>query len=329
MGVDIQRGIFMGRPLRIEYSGAWYHVTSRGNERKDVFKSRADREKFLSYLESASVRYGAVIHAFCLMSNHYHLLLETPSGNLSQIMRHINGAYTNYFNAKRKRAGHLFQGRYKAILVEADQYAKELSRYLHLNPVRAGMVDRPEAWEWSSYRDYTGQRSAPEWLRTGFILGYFGTDSSTAREKYRLFVGDLLGREYESPLEQAVASAILGSEVFVARIDREHLSDRRPDRNLPDLHTAATRVTVERIREAIGIKFADDGSLAAKAGIYLCHRYSGAGLREIGAQFGVGESAVSQTSRRFAQKIVEDGKLRKRIDEVLNFLEVSRCRPDT
>ena len=141
----------MGRPLRIEYSGAWYHVTSRGNERKDVFKSRADREKFLSYLESASVRYGAVIHAFCLMSNHYHLLLETPSGNLSQIMRHINGAYTNYFNAKRKRAGHLFQGRYKAILVEADQYAKELSRYLHPNPVRAGMVDRPEAWEWSSY----------------------------------------------------------------------------------------------------------------------------------------------------------------------------------
>ena len=115
----------MGRPLRIEYSGAWYHVTSRGNEHKEVFKSRADREKFLSYLESASVRYGAVIHAFCLMSNHYHLLLETPSGNLSQIMRHINGAYTNYFNAKRKRAGHLFQGRYKAILVEADQYATE------------------------------------------------------------------------------------------------------------------------------------------------------------------------------------------------------------
>ena len=160
-------------------------------------------------------------------------------------------------------------------------------------------------------------------------LGYFGADSSTARQKYRLFVEDLLGREYESPLEQAVASAILGSEVFVAKIDREHLSDWRPDRNLPDLHTAATRVTVQRIREAIRIIFADDGSLAAKAGIYLCHRYSGAGHREIGAQFGVGESAISQTSRRFAQKIVMDGKLRERIDEVLNFLEMSRCRPDT
>jgi REP element-mobilizing transposase RayT len=161
----------MGRPLRIEYAGAWYHVTSRGNEQKDVFKSRADREKFLSYLESATVRYGAVIHAWCLMGNHYHLLLETPSGNLSQIMRHINGAYTNYFNAKRKRAGHLFQGRYKAILVEADQYATELARYLHLNPVRAGIVDRPEAYEWSSHREYLGQRIAPEWLQTASSSG--------------------------------------------------------------------------------------------------------------------------------------------------------------
>ncbi len=126
----------MARPLRIIYPGAFYHVTSRGNEQRDVFKSRRDREKFLLYLESATVRYGAVIHAYCLMSNHYHLLLETPEGNLSQIMRHINGAYTTYFNIKRKRAGHLFQGRYKAILVEADAYAKELSRYMHLNPVR-------------------------------------------------------------------------------------------------------------------------------------------------------------------------------------------------
>ena len=134
----------MARPLRIEYPGALYHVTSRGNEQKDVFKSQRDREKFLSYVESAVVRYGAVVHIWCLMSNHYHLLLETPSGNLSQIMRHINGAYTTYFNVKRKRAGHLFQGRYKAILVEVDAYALELLRYVHLNPVRAGMVAKPE-----------------------------------------------------------------------------------------------------------------------------------------------------------------------------------------
>jgi len=124
----------MARPLRIQYPGAFYHVTSRGNEQQEIFKSRRDREKFCEYLGSASSRYGAIIHSYCLMSNHYHLLLESPEGNLSQIMRHINGAHTTYFNVKRKRAGSLFQGRHKAILVEADEYALELSRYIHLNP---------------------------------------------------------------------------------------------------------------------------------------------------------------------------------------------------
>ena len=141
----------MGRPLRIEFPGAHYHVTSRGNEQKDIFKSKADREQFLGYLESAVSRYGAVIHAWCLMTNHHHLLLETPLANLSQIMRHINGAYTNYFNTKRKRVGHLFQGRYKAILIEADAYLLELSRYIHLNPVKAKIVSRLEDYPWSSY----------------------------------------------------------------------------------------------------------------------------------------------------------------------------------
>lgn len=120
----------MARQLRIEYPGAFYHVTSRGNEQKEIFRSKKDREQFLHYLETAKERYGAVIHSYCLMNNHYHLLLETPTGNLSQVMRHINGAYTTYFNVKRKRFGHLFQGRYKAILVDADEYAKELSRYI-------------------------------------------------------------------------------------------------------------------------------------------------------------------------------------------------------
>lgn len=113
----------MGRPLRIEYPGAYYHVTSRGNERKDIFKTQRDRERFLTYLQTATERYSAAVHVYCLMSNHYHLLLETPVGNLSQIMRHIDGAYTNYYNTKRKRAGHLFQGRFKATLIEADEYA--------------------------------------------------------------------------------------------------------------------------------------------------------------------------------------------------------------
>ena len=178
----------MARQLRIEYPGAFYHITSRGNERKPVFKSQRDREKFLEYLESASERYEAVIHVYCLMDNHYHLLIETPAGNLSRIMQHINGAYTTYFNVKRQRSGHLFQGRYKSILVQADEYAKELSRYIHLNPVRAGMVEKPEEYEWSSYAYYAVKNKKPEWLYTDFILGYFGKKYSTAQRKYQEFV---------------------------------------------------------------------------------------------------------------------------------------------
>ena len=141
----------MARPLRIEFPNAFYHVTSLGNERKTVFRNNRDRERFLSYLESAHERYGAILHVYCLMDNHYHLLLETPRGNLSQSLHHINGAYTTYFNIKHRRSGHLFQGRFKAILVEKDSYSGELSRYIHLNPVRAGLVKNPLRYGWSSY----------------------------------------------------------------------------------------------------------------------------------------------------------------------------------
>ena len=178
----------MARALRIEYSGAFYHITSRGNERKDIFLSGRDREQFLSYLESATVRYGARIHAYCPMSNHYHLLVETPLGNLSRIMKHVNGAYTTYFNVKRKRSGHPLQGRYKAILVDKDEYALELSRYIHLNPVRAMMVHKPDLYEWSSYRAYVGPAAARVWLYREFIHSLFGSDEITAQGSYGRFV---------------------------------------------------------------------------------------------------------------------------------------------
>ncbi len=205
----------MARPLRITYPGAFYHVTSRGNERKDIFKSKRDREKFLEYFESAAKRYDAVIHVFCLMDTHYHLLLETPSGNLPQIMRHINGAYTTYFNVKRGRSGHLFQGRYKAILVDIDEYAKELSRYIHLNPVRAKMVKTPEEYEWSSYQFYIGEKKPPEWLYRDFILGYFGKKVSIAQKGYHKFVNAIVNKKYDNPLDEVVSSThIVHDDMF-------------------------------------------------------------------------------------------------------------------
>jgi REP element-mobilizing transposase RayT len=310
----------MGRPLRIEYPGAHYHVTSRGNERKDVFKSQKDRQQFLQYLESAVSRYDAVIHAYCLMSNHYHLLLETPSGNLSKIMQHINGAYTSYFNAKRKRSGHLFQGRYKAIVIEADEYAQELSRYIHLNPVRANMVANPEEYRWSSYLDYIGIRKRPEWLETSFILDYFGKGEERFG-KYRGFVEELLGSEYDSPLGSVVASTILGSESFVGELTEKHVDGKQADRELPAARKLTSKPSLQAILEAVK-DIASDSRVVKNAGIYLCHKYSGAGLKEIGEMFGTKESAVSQASRRFVQVLERDKELLKQIEIVRKNLKI-------
>lgn len=309
----------MSRPLRIEYPGAFYHVTSRGNEQKVIFKSQKDREKFLAYLESAVTRYGAVIHAYCLMSNHVHLLLETPGGNLSQIMRHINGAYTTYFNVKRKRAGHLFQGRYKAILVEADEYATELSRYLHLNPVRAGMTSRPEDYQWSSYCCYVGLNKAPDWLTVDFILGYFGGNNPGARNIYRHFVEDLLDKEYDSPLEQVIASTILGRPEFVSEISARTLGETQDVRNVPAMKELAIRPSIDDII-ARAQKEPVDPKLLRNISIYCCQQFSGAKLRDIGAYFGISDAAVSQASRRLTLKCEKDQELKKvvrRLEEEL------------
>lgn len=306
----------MARPLRIQYPGAFYHITSRGNERKDVFKSKRDREKFLSYLASASERYNARIHVYCLMGNHYHLILETPDANLSQIMQHINGAYTTYFNTKRKRAGHLFQGRYKAIIIEADEYATQLSRYIHLNPVRAGIVEQPSQYPWSSYQFYTTRKKQVDWLVTDFVLGYFGRSRSTAKKKYCEFVVSLLDQEYESPLEEVVASTILGSLGFVKTIQEKYLDASKKDRELPALMELIPKKTIKEIINAVDEVFNEEANIAKKAAIYLCHRYSGRKLKEIGSFFNVGESAVSQTSRRFVTKLSGDKKLKKQIEKL-------------
>ena len=310
----------MARQLRIEFPGAFYHVTSRGNEQKDVFKSQKDREKFLDYLETASARYGAVIHAYCLMSNHYHLFIETPGGNLSQIMRHINGAYTTYFNVKRKRAGHLFQGRYKAILVEADAYAAELTRYIHLDPVRAGMAVRPEAYLWSSYRTYIGQTTTPEWLSTGFILDPFSPNRAQAQIKYRQFVEDLLQTDYESPLTGTVAATLLGSAAFVAGITTRHLGERRADPHLPALKKLVGGPSLDGIIAEVERVVGHDEDLARKLSLHFCHRYSGAKLREIGVRFQMSDAAVCQVSRRIMLRAKEDAGVRELMERVTQEL---------
>ena len=316
----------MSRPLRITYPDAFYHITSRGNEQKAVFKNKRDRTKFLEYLESASERYSAVIHAYCMMDNHYHLLLETPSGNLSQIMRHINGAYTIYFNVKRDRSGHLFQGRYKAILVDRDEYAKELSRYIHLNPVRAKIVELPEEYEWSSYMFFIGKKKKPEWLYTDFILSYFGRKRSSAEKEYQRFVNLIIGEDHESPLKDIVSSTLLGPPDFIRYIKDTYISGKKADKNIPALREFIDKVSVNDIFERVEGVFSDNHVLSRNVKIYLCKKYTANRLSEIGAYFNIGESGVSKVYRRLSQRIEKDKKLKRNIDKIIKNLNLSKVQ---
>ena len=254
------------------------------------------------------------------MDNHYHLLIETPSGNLPQIMLHINGAYTNYFNKKRGRVGHPFQGRYKAILVEKDEYAKELSRYVHLNPVRAGLVERPEKYEWSSYSIYIGMQKKPEWLYTEFIHGYFGKTKSSAEKQYKTFVSLLINTEYNSPLDEVTGSAILGQAEFINEVREKYLSGKKADKEIPALRELAERVSVDDIEKEVEDNISGDPVLARKIKIYLTKKYTGKRLKEIGGQYGIGETGVSQSCRRLLQRIEKDKKLEQTIKKIVKRL---------
>ncbi|MFN3843794.1 MAG: REP-associated tyrosine transposase [Rehaibacterium terrae] len=219
----------MARPLRIEFNGALYHVTSRGDRREAIYEDDADRLRFLALLGQVAADFNWVVHAYCLMTNHYHLVVETPDGNLSKGMRQLNGVFTQYSNRRHRRVGHLFQGRFKAILVDADSYLLELARYVVLNPVRAGMVSDPGAWPWSSYLAMIGVEASPPWLATDGLLAVFGKRRSNAVRRYMAFVAEGVGAE---PIWQHLRSQVfLGDEDFVARsLRRAKLSE---DVNIP------------------------------------------------------------------------------------------------
>ena len=202
----------MARPLRLEFSGAVYHVTSRGNARQNIVDDDRDRSQWLTILAPVVDRYGWLCHAYCRMDNHYHLLIETPQPNLSLGMRQLNGRYTQAYNRRHHRVGHLFQGRFAAILVEKEVHLLELCRYVVMNPVRAKLVPHPRQWTWSSYRATVGETQAPVRLATHWILGQFGDRVRPAQEKYRAFVAE--GRGGPRPWEQLTGQIYLGSEAF-------------------------------------------------------------------------------------------------------------------
>ncbi len=209
----------MVRSLRLEYPGAVYHVMSRGDARKSITRSHKDRRLLLEALAEASEKYNLLVHGYCLMTNHYHLLVETPDGNLSIAMRYLNGVYTQRSNARNKTVGHIFQGRYKAILVDRDEYLLCLCRYIELNPVRVGLVESPEEWEWSSFRQIAGIAEKGEaFLQTDWMLSQFGTSEKVARERYVEYVKSSDAAE-DKLFENVVSGAILGRAEFVKQFD--------------------------------------------------------------------------------------------------------------
>ncbi|MEI6352162.1 MAG: transposase [Verrucomicrobiota bacterium] len=215
----------MARPIRVEFEGAVYHVTARGNERRLIFRDFEDRKLFLAALEQCVDQHGLRVHGYCLMGNHYHLLVETPRGNLSRAIGWLQTTYTIRFNRRHRRSGHLFQGRFKAHLVEADSYAMELIRYVHLNPVRpknksaSVPAERREAlreYRWSSHQSYTGQTSAPGWLCLDW-LSYFGRTRRAAQREYEQFIESAFESVVECPWESLRMGLVLGGDALLER----------------------------------------------------------------------------------------------------------------
>ena len=238
----------MARPLRIEFPGAVYHVTSRGNARQPIYVDAADRTRFLDLLGEIAGRLGWLCHAYCLMGNHYHLLIETPRANLSRGMRDLNGRFTQYHNRRHERVGHLLQGRYKAILVDSEGYLLEVTRYIVLNPVRAGWVASAEDYAWSSFRATCGACPAPPWLEREATLSRFAGDRRGAVRGYRAFVA--AGHDAVSPLEAVRGQTVLGDATFVAGLD-ERLERARGAREVPRVQRFVDRPGLDSLFDGL------------------------------------------------------------------------------
>jgi len=345
----------MARPLRIEFAGAWYHVTARGNERRAIFRSDADRGRLLELLGQCGPRFGLRFHGYVLMTNHYHLIVETPQIGLSRAMQWLNGSYTVWFNRRHARSGHLFQGRFKAVLVDAQEWGAQLSRYVHLNPVRVARlglgkaqqaerrvgltpVARGEAiaarctalreFRWSSYRAYIGLDRPPPWLCLEPLRSLIGGARDKARESYRAYVEEAI-REgtAESPLEKVQAQVVLGSAALWQKAQELTRGGRRRE------ETGASDLRRRNFNEVVQIvsklkrepwkEFRDrHGDWGRDLALWLGRAHCGLKLRELGELVGgIDYSTVSVAAIRWRERSRTNQKLlrlQRRALEMLN-----------
>ncbi len=287
----------MARPLRIEYPGALYHITARGNRKEYIFKSDRDRIVFLKILNETITRYHFVCYAYCLMPNHYHLLIETPNGNLSMGIRELNGVYAQKLNQNYKTVGHVFQGRYKAILVEKESYLLELSRYIVLNPVRAGLVQYPWEWPWSSYQATVGRVEKPKFLSTEWILSQFHEEQNSAKKQYEDFVFAGLGEK--GPWKNLKGRFILGRDQFVEKME-QYIDKKKTIRELPKVERFVARKKLSEIFNEVKLHQERESKM------YSAHIEHGYTQAEIANYLSVHYSTVSKAIKRFIGKSQRD-----------------------
>jgi putative transposase len=313
----------MARPLRIQFEGAWYHVMNRGTDRCAVFLSDTDRRDFLDLLGILLQTYGAETHAYCLMGNHYHLLVRTPRGNLARAMRHLDGVYTGRFNRREGRDGPLFRGRYHSVLVAEDEHLLAVSRYIHRNPLEAGLVADPAKYPWSSLGAYCALRTAEPWLHRSTVLDLYG--GASPRGVYQAHVdagpGDL---DYEP----VAGRPIFGSEGFSRAVTRT----LRPRREIPTSRRLAPPPppALERILEVVAAEFGVDieqlcrppqgrgrHSPGRALAMLLCREVGGHPLQAIAAAFRVGHYAsVSRAIRAAHERLEREPELDARRDRI-------------
>ena len=321
----------MARPLRILYPYAFYHVTCRGNERRDIYQDNRDRALFLEKLQISLDIYGVRLHVYVLMKNHFHLVVETPKANLSEFMRHFNVAYTGAYNRRHNRVGHLYQGRFKAVLVDKDSYLFELSRYVHLNPVRVSPLKEAEfkekigfleRYRWSSLGGYVSEKRKENWVTYKEVLAYVGGSC----RRYADFIKEGLLKGYSTLWDELKGQAVLGQEGFLQHIKDSWMKDSVSAREVPSLRSLQIREPSDVLKE-VGRYFSiEPDALRRKRSGYrdqralameLMYRYGGMSQGQIGQYFGgVDYTAVSRERKRLREKIRQVAKLREWVKEV-------------
>ncbi|MBL7132529.1 MAG: transposase [Phycisphaerae bacterium] len=317
----------MARPLRIVIPDGIYHVTTRGLERRKIVRDDQDRRRYVSLVGRVARQRDWRVLSWALMDNHSHLFVRTPHGDLSAGMHDLNSGYASTFNQRHERVGPLFQGRFKSVLVEKDYHYWELSRYIHLNPVRAGIVTRPDAYPWGSCREYLGVRDVPEWLATEEVLSQHGNTIGSARRAYARFLEEALDNPPVSPLREAVAGTVLGSPSFVERV-KSMIEPDRADPNLPAARRLFADISCDHVAQAVAAELrVDSKSLRARGrhgndarlvGVYLCRTVARMLAKQVGLYFGdVGGSAVSNMVAKASRR----RKVDKKFDSLLRAIE--------